>query len=405
MDTVQSSQQGKERAMNRILRVSCILLVALAVSAVGCKKGDKNKGKEKAKVTEPKKAPPPPPKKLTPEENAKHYAECWAAFAKKDKAGLGKCYADNAKLVSHDHLPPVEATGRDNVLAAIEANFWTGFSDITGEPQLTMVSGNKIVAIAFYKATNSGPIGPIPATNKEIGMLAGAYTETNDQGQAVVDEHWMDQNTIAGQLGLMPKEAPPVIPVMEEGWPEKVVAIAADDDKEHANTASATAYLEAFNKHDVKALLDFYADDAVVEIWGMKPTEGKKDIKKGLAGYFKGIPDVKEEAVWTIAAGDYVAVSSTSTGTFSGTMPGPPKMKGTGKSFEMSDLTVVHIVDGKIEHEWIFGNGYSWAVQLGIAPSPEEMMKKMGGGAPPAKGAAPAKKGAAPVKTKAPPTK
>ena len=35
--------------MNRILRFSCVLLIALAVSAAGCNKDDKNKGKGKGK--------------------------------------------------------------------------------------------------------------------------------------------------------------------------------------------------------------------------------------------------------------------------------------------------------------------------------------------------------------------
>jgi len=394
--------------MNRILRISCVLLISLAVSAAGCNKDDKNKGKGKGKKGEVAKKgkdkPPPPAKKITPEESAKRYADCWQSFAKQDKAGIGACYAEKATMVMHDHLPPVEATGRDKIVASLEANFWTMFSEITGEIQLTMVSGNKIAAIVLYKATNTGDMGPMKATGKKIGLLAGAYAEINDQGEAVVSEHWMDQSTIAGQLGLMPKEAPPTPPAMEEGWAEKVVVIAKDDEKEKANLELAKAHLAAFNKHDLKAVMDTYADDVVVFVWGMEPTEGKKASKKTLEGYFAGFSDVKEEPLWTLAAGDYVAASSKSTGTFDGTMPGPPKMKSTGKKFEMNDLTVFKFVDGKIKNQWVFGNGYSWSVQIGIAPSPMELMMKAGG-APPKKEKAPAVKAPAekaPAKKKAP---
>lgn len=380
--------------MKRMFRVSCVLLVTLAVTTAGCKKGDKDagKGKDKGKVSEPtEKKAPPPPVKMTPEQKATHYAKCWEHFAKKDKAAMGACYAENAHLLAHDHLPPVDATGRNEVVAALEGNFWNLFSDVTGEPQLMMVSGNKLVSIVLFKGTNSGNMGPMPATGKKVGLLVGAYTELDDRGLAARDEHWMDQNTIAGQLGLMPKEAPPTLPVMEEGWPEKVIAVAADDEKEQANAKLIATHFEAFNKHDVKAVLDTYADDVTIEIWGMPPTEGKKAAEKELVGYFAGFSDVKEEPLWTLAAGDYVALSCTSTGTFDGTMPGPPKMKGTGKKFATNDLNVFQITNGKIAHQWVFGNGYSWAMQLGLAPSPMELMKKAAG-APPAKGDAPAKK-------------
>jgi steroid delta-isomerase-like uncharacterized protein len=55
--------------------------------------------------------------------------------------------------------------------------------------------------------------------------------------------------------------------------------------------------LDAFNRHDLDAIMAFFADDAVYEgprgsaPWGTRFT-GKAAVREGLAGRFAGIPDV-----------------------------------------------------------------------------------------------------------------
>ena len=55
--------------------------------------------------------------------------------------------------------------------------------------------------------------------------------------------------------------------------------------------------LDAFNRHDLDAIMAFFADDAVFEgprgsaPWGTRFT-GKAAVREGLAGRFSGIPDV-----------------------------------------------------------------------------------------------------------------
>lgn len=55
--------------------------------------------------------------------------------------------------------------------------------------------------------------------------------------------------------------------------------------------------LEAFNRHDLDAIMSCFADDAVLEMprgsepWGTR-CEGKAAVREGLAGRFAGIPDV-----------------------------------------------------------------------------------------------------------------
>jgi ketosteroid isomerase-like protein len=55
--------------------------------------------------------------------------------------------------------------------------------------------------------------------------------------------------------------------------------------------------LEAFNRHDLDAIMSFFADDCIFDLprgsdpWGTRFV-GKDQVREGLAGRFAGIPDV-----------------------------------------------------------------------------------------------------------------
>ncbi len=78
--------------------------------------------------------------------------------------------------------------------------------------------------------------------------------------------------------------------------------------------------LAAFNRHDLDAIMAFFADDAVFESpRGPDPSGnrfvGKAAVREGLAGRFKGIPDVhySEDRHWV--SGDRGASEWLLTGT------------------------------------------------------------------------------------------
>ncbi|MBI4790670.1 MAG: nuclear transport factor 2 family protein [Chloroflexi bacterium] len=54
---------------------------------------------------------------------------------------------------------------------------------------------------------------------------------------------------------------------------------------------------EAFNRHDLDAIMEFFADDCTMDLprgsapWGTRYT-GKAQVREGLASRFAGIPDV-----------------------------------------------------------------------------------------------------------------
>ena len=56
-------------------------------------------------------------------------------------------------------------------------------------------------------------------------------------------------------------------------------------------------FLEAFNRHDVDAVMSFFADDCVFDtprgpLPGGTHLEGKDEVRSGVAARFEGIPDI-----------------------------------------------------------------------------------------------------------------
>jgi ketosteroid isomerase-like protein len=62
--------------------------------------------------------------------------------------------------------------------------------------------------------------------------------------------------------------------------------------------ATLEQVLDAFNRHDIDAIMAFFAEDAVMEMprgsepWGSR-FGGKAAIREGIAARFAGIPDVR----------------------------------------------------------------------------------------------------------------
>ena len=77
---------------------------------------------------------------------------------------------------------------------------------------------------------------------------------------------------------------------------------------------------DAFNRHDLDAIMAYFTDDAVFESprgsepWGRRFT-GKDAVREGLAARFSGIPDVHYGEGDHFVAGDRGASEWTLTGT------------------------------------------------------------------------------------------
>jgi steroid delta-isomerase-like uncharacterized protein len=80
--------------------------------------------------------------------------------------------------------------------------------------------------------------------------------------------------------------------------------------------------LDAFNRHDLDAIMEFFSDDCSFDFprgpepWGQRFV-GKAAVREALAGRFKGIPDVHygEDSHWVSAEGNMGVSEWTLTGT------------------------------------------------------------------------------------------
>jgi ketosteroid isomerase-like protein len=102
------------------------------------------------------------------------------------------------------------------------------------------------------------------------------------------------------------------------------------------------AFLDAFNRHDLDAIMDYFADECVLYTpRGADPRGnrylGKKEVRAGLARRFEGIPDVHygEDHHW--ACGDFGVSEWTLTGTST-----------SGQTLEVRGVDLLEFVNGKI---------------------------------------------------------
>lgn len=83
-----------------------------------------------------------------------------------------------------------------------------------------------------------------------------------------------------------------------------------------------TQILDAFNRHDLDAIMEFFSEDCSFDFprgpepWGQRFT-GKAEVREALASRFKGIPDVHygEDRHWIASDGSKGVSEWTLTGT------------------------------------------------------------------------------------------
>jgi ketosteroid isomerase-like protein len=235
------------------------------------------------------------------------------------------------------------------------------------------VHGNDAVVVYSSHGTHKGDLMGKPPTDKPIGYLAAHHVTWGTDGLIATDRHYYDQGTFTGQLGM---HEMPVRAVREPGkWGETEVVIAKNDKTEKANLAVYKKFDQLGRAKDVDKLMELYADDAVFAYMAtQEDAKGKEAVKKSFEQWFKVSSDVKGKTAWSWAAGDYVLAAGSSSGTNDGELgEGKPA---TNKKFSMKALEILKLKDGKITEHWMYGNGFKFAVDLGLAENPAAAMAK-----------------------------
>lgn len=316
----------------------------------------------------PKPTPPPTPPPMTAEQSVDWYKNCWELFNSKAWDSFQNCYTPDATSESVDSGQP-PAKGRAAIIEAAKATTAPN-PDVRGDLQLMLASGNHLVSVALWKGTNTadmpGPGGKtIPATGKKFGFLM-AHTVELDAGRtaAQADADYVEVGTLLGQLGISKAR---VRKAIDAGAAAPTVVIAKNDEAEADNVAAIQAQLEAFNKHDLKALAATMTDSYVLHEIALPSDTDKKKSLVSLADLFKGFGDVKLNASQVFGAGDYVVVVGSFDGTNTGPLPDMGLKKKTDKHVVTRFLEIFRLEKGKLAEDWLFYNGAAFAAQLGIS--------------------------------------
>ncbi len=123
-------------------------------------------------------------------------------------------------------------------------------------------------------------------------------------------------------------------------------------------------WIEAFQRCDVDAVLDCYADDAVnFQVAAGEPSVGKMQIRLDTEEFFKGFPDAWSRVENIMSDGDRAAWEWVGGGTFTGEFYGNEP---TGRSFEIRGCGSFQFKNGKIIYQRGYWDKHSWFSQIGL---------------------------------------
>jgi ketosteroid isomerase-like protein len=107
-----------------------------------------------------------------------------------------------------------------------------------------------------------------------------------------------------------------------------------------ATTPSLDALLDAFNAHDLDAIMSFFTEDCVLDTPRGQRFVGNQEVRKGLQARFDGIPDIHYGDARHWSSGDRGASEWTIRGT-----------QASGEPIEVRGCDLFEFTDGKISRK------------------------------------------------------
>jgi len=127
-------------------------------------------------------------------------------------------------------------------------------------------------------------------------------------------------------------------------------------------------YNEAWNDHDVDAIVSMHTDDSVFENHTTGDlNEGKEAIANAINGIFTVFPDLEFETRRQYIRDDLVIQEWTAHGTHLGKMMRAGlEVEPTGKQVEYRGMDVIPIQDGLVARKDVYSDGVTLLRQLGL---------------------------------------
>ena len=260
--------------------------------------------------------------------------------------------------------PPPGAEGVDAAaFAKVVINGWrTGFPDLEVSVDQQVAEDDYVATLHTVRGTNQGEYMGNPPTGKSV-EVSGITINRIEDGQ--IAEAWPCWD-IAGlmiQLGVVPD--PVGTPTGEKREPRPFDAeYHAKADPEDAKAVVRRFYDELWSQGRLEVADELFASDFVGHAPG-GGTSGPEDVKRLVAEWREGVPDMWLEIHAQHAEGSVVATRFSGWGKQTGPLLGLPA---TGKDARLSGIAITRIVDGKVVSDWGEFDIASMFAELGVAP-------------------------------------
>jgi steroid delta-isomerase-like uncharacterized protein len=307
--------------------------------------------------------PAPTPKPPMIEMQKKNAAAFLAAFNAHDAKGMAAAYAPDGVSAAAGPGGWMEMKGREAIEKG-NADLFVGYPDAKMSAERFFADKDVVVVQWVMTGTNNGDFMGQKATKKPIGFHGVSVLWFNDDGVVKKEHAYYDVPTIMSQQGNAPKGTPKMraaatLPTGDAQW------ITPADEK---NVAAYKAEMEAFGKHDPKALLANASDDFMMTDYSSPAdVKGKPANIKEMGNLFKAFPDMTGTCDNLWGFGDAVICEMSAGGTMKGSMMG---MKPTNKPVTVHRLEIEWYKDGKANKMEAYMNGMEPASQMMPPPPP-----------------------------------
>ena len=338
------------------------LAAALAVAALlSCTSSQQTSGTTVSSVQPDQEATPnasPEP----PKAGGAALLESWhAAMTARDYDKLASLYAEDATAIPASSGMVI--TGGTNIAQKFHKAFPDAFPDVVAENFLILQNGNTAAAVGKMRGTHTKNMMGLAPTNKKTSFYGLQIIEVNGDGKIAREILYADNLNFMAQIGM---HKGPHRPYDDSAAPAPVKATSQNSQAEAANVAAVRQALEHFNSHDVQAMAALYTADAVVRNQSAPvDIKGREAIVATTEMYFGWFSDLRAEVQSVWGAGDYVVATYVLTGTNDGDMDAMGQ-KATNKKVRLESGDVYRMVDGKIAEHWVFVDGMSSMIQLGL---------------------------------------